>query len=137
VNKTICEDRTSTCNSFLKEKKSDSVIKTIDSSVKKPKTHHRTSSMEMNMEKLKPKTKNISQMKEMIYNNASKKSNENLPTNSHQNIVLNQNGQPCFNNFNIYTTHTNNKSEVNLRNYIFNKVNPQKKKGHVRSISNL
>jgi hypothetical protein len=96
--------------------------------------------MEMNMEKLKPTTKNISQMKEMIYSNSGvKKINENLPTSSNQNIILNQNGQPCFNNINIYTSNANAKSEVSLRNYIFNKVNPQQKKpkGHARSISNL
>jgi pyruvate formate-lyase activating enzyme-like uncharacterized protein len=116
------------------------MIKTVDSCIKKTyKTHHRTSSMEMNTEKLKPTTKNISQMKEMLYND---KRDENAATSSHQSIVLNQTGMPCFNNINIYTTSSNPKNEVNLRQFIFNKATKQKQyqqpiKGHKRSISNL
>jgi hypothetical protein len=123
------------------------MIKTFDSTKKKTyKTHQRTSSMEMNMDKLKPTTKNISQMKEMIYNN--KKSEDSATTSSHQSIILNQTGMPCFNNINIYTTNANPKNEVSLRQFIFNKVSkqkqqqqqqpqPQQLKGHKRSISNL
>jgi hypothetical protein len=92
--------------------------------------------MEVNMEKLKPTNKKISQMKEMIYNNSNKKIEK--PSTSNQ-IIVNQNHQPSFNSINIYTTAATNTSSIkndqSLRNYIFNKIS--KKKGHVRSISNI
>jgi hypothetical protein len=69
--------------------------------------------MEIKMDK-----KNISNMKDLL-----KKAETNV-------------NQPlsAFNNINIYTT---NKNDINLKQYIINKVNKHKAKlGHVRSISN-
>jgi hypothetical protein len=116
-------------------RKSESLIQNIDISKslfnkEKYKTHHRQSSMEVKIDKIK--SKNISSMKEMIGNNNLKNKSNNK--NDFSNIILNQ-GIPCFNNINIYTT---NKNDVNLRQYIFNKVGKQKvnKISHVRSISN-
>jgi hypothetical protein len=78
------------------------------------KTHNRHSSMEIKMDK-----KNISNMKDFL-----KKSES----------IVNQQGLPAFNNINIYTT---NKNDINLKQYIINKVNNHKAKlGHVRSVSN-
>ncbi len=37
-----------------------------------------------------------------------------------KNIILN--GIPCYNNINIYTSNLNGKSDINLRQYIFNKT---------------
>ena len=46
-------------------------------------------------------------------------------SNSNSNIILNQNGVPCYNNIHIYTNGVNGikPSDINLRQYIFNKVN--------------
>jgi len=53
----------------------------------------------------------------------------NLQNNS--NIILNQQGVPCYNNINIYTSGLSgiktNSNDCNLRNYIFNKVGHHKK----------
>lgn len=115
-------------------RKSESLIQNIDIAKnlfnkEKYKTHHRQSSMEVKIDKIK--SKNISSMKDMIVNNNLKKSSNKT---DFSNIILNQ-GIPCFNNINIYTS---NKNDVNLRQYIFNKVGNKKanKMSHVRSISN-
>lgn len=46
-------------------------------------------------------------------------SSSNQPNNS--NIILNQNGVPCYNNINIYTNGVK-QSDINLRHLIFNKM---------------
>jgi len=111
-------------------------------------------------------TKNIHAMKEMLFSNnnthnpnqtlsknlsknthntSSYKNSTNQPSNINpSNIILNQGGIPCFNNINIYTTNNSNNikaNEINLRQYIFNKVNKPKSMakigpGHIRSTSN-
>jgi hypothetical protein len=45
-----------------------------------------------------------------------------------KNIIV-ANGIPCYNNINIYTSNLNGKSDINLRQYIFNKT----KSGRVSS----
>lgn len=46
---------------------------------------------------------------------------------NNSNIILNQNGIPCYNNINIYTGVEGIKSgDINLRQFIFNKVNSRK-----------
>ena len=68
--------------------------------------------------------------------------------NSNSNIILNQNGVPCYNNIHIYTGVNGLKqNDINLRQYIFNKVNNNKKNlmtkpqnksvSHVRSNSTI
>jgi hypothetical protein len=44
------------------------------------------------------------------------------------NIILNHNAIPCYNNINIYASNMNNfkASDLNLRHYIFNKMNGKK-----------
>jgi hypothetical protein len=58
-------------------------------------------------------------------NNSSKISS--VPGNS--NIILNQNGIPCYNNIHIYTSGINGvkNAEINLRHFVLNKVNLSKK----------
>ena len=60
-----------------------------------------------------------------ISNNNSKISS--VPANS--NIILNQNGIPCYNNIHIYTSGINGvkNAEINLRHFVLNKVNLTKK----------
>jgi len=60
-----------------------------------------------------------------ISNNNSKISS--VPANS--NIILNQNGIPCYNNIHIYTSGINGvkNGEINLRHFVLNKVNLSKK----------
>ena len=60
-----------------------------------------------------------------VSNNNSKISQ--IPTNS--NIILNQNGIPCYNNIHIYTSGINGmkNAEINLRHFVLNKVNLSKK----------
>lgn len=58
--------------------------------------------------------------------------NESTKTNIHNNsnIILNQQGVPCYNNINIYTSglaSLKNGADCNLRNYIMNKVGHHKK----------
>jgi hypothetical protein len=70
------------------------------------------------------------------------KYNSNNSTNNsklgNSNIILNQNGIPCYNNINIYTSNINGKQDINLRQYILNKKNNKlKSTSHTRSISNL
>jgi hypothetical protein len=119
------------------------------------KTHHRHSSMEIKFDKTKsPITnlKNIHAMKEMLLANNSNMVkngktttiNNNHNNQNNSNIILNQNGIPCFNNINIYTTNNNNNikgNEINLRHYVFNKITKPKslskiqRPGHARSSS--
>ncbi len=78
-------------------------------------------------------------------------SRRNLPikvNSSNSSSVLNQNGLVCFNNINIYNTNKNNSSiknpktsDINLRQYLLNKVNGDKNgklnaTKHMRSTSN-
>lgn len=47
---------------------------------------------------------------------------------NNSNIILNQNGVPCYNNINIYTNGVNpvntlKTGDINLRQYIFSKMN--------------
>lgn len=60
-----------------------------------------------------------------VSNNNSKISS--VPANS--NIILNQNGIPCYNNIHIYTSGINGvkNPEINLRHFVLNKVNLTKK----------
>jgi len=59
--------------------------------------------------------------------------NKNLVSKNNQNnsnFILNQQGVPCYNNINIYTSGLNGLktgNDCNLRNYIFNKVGHHKK----------
>jgi hypothetical protein len=50
---------------------------------------------------------------------------------NNSNIILNQNGVPCYNNINIYTSGLNSikTNDINLRQYIFNKVHNKKSNG--------
>lgn len=57
-----------------------------------------------------------------------------------ENIIVNQNALPCFNNINIYTSNMNNfkTNEINLKQYIINKMNSKSKTGkqsHTRAAS--
>lgn len=76
---------------------------------------------------------------------------KNLPqniTSSNSSSLLNQNGMVCFNNINIYNTNKDNSSiknpktsDINLRQYLLNKVNGEKNvkmnvSKHLRSNSN-
>lgn len=83
-------------------------------------------------------TKNIHAMKELIKakadgntstNNITKNTNNSTLNNS--NIILNQKGVPCYNNINIYTSGINGLKggDINLRQYIFNKVNLKSQNG--------
>lgn len=65
--------------------------------------------------------------------------NKNLETkNSSQNnshIILNQQGVPCYNNINIYTSGLGalkSGGDYNLRNYIFNKVHHKKSNSSIK-----
>ena len=68
-------------------------------------------------------------MKEMNKSSRNEKSvnhNASIVSNSskcgnNSNIILNQNGIPCYNNINIYTANVNGKPDINLRQYVFNK----------------
>lgn len=82
-------------------------------------------------------TKNIHAMKEMLLNKGlnskSQLKNQKLvrdPPNATSNIILNQGGNPCFNQITIYTTNNTSNAvkpnEINLRQYIFNKMNKPK-----------
>jgi len=56
------------------------------------------------------------------------------------NVIVNQNAVPCFNNINIYTSNMNNfkTNEINLKQYIVNKINGKSKIGkqtHSRTAS--
>jgi len=55
-------------------------------------------------------------------------SNDNRNNQGNPNIILNHNAIPCYNNINIYASNMNNfkASELNLRHYIFNKMNSKK-----------
>jgi len=78
----------------------------------------------------------------------SKKNLTNKITSSNSSSVLNQNGMVCFNNINIYNTNKNpsskknpKTSDINLRQYLLNKVNVEKNgktnaTKHMRSTSN-
>ncbi len=137
--------------------KNDSLIKNLDHATKKVlsksnyKTHYRHSSMEVKFDpskytkspNSKNLTKNIHAMKEMLLNNG-KNSGKILskgstgPSNRHtgasgtaSNIILNQGGNPCFNQITIYTTNSGNSNnvkpnDINLRQYIYNKMNKPK-----------
>jgi hypothetical protein len=68
-------------------------------------------------------------------NNNSKISS--VPSNS--NIILNQNGIPCYNNIHIYTSGINGvkNGEINLRHFVLNKVNLTKKLFKNNNIGNI
>jgi len=55
------------------------------------------------------------------------------------NVIVNQNAVPCFNNINIYTSNMNNfkTNEINLKQYIINKMNTKSKgkQSHSRTTS--
>ena len=81
------------------------------------------------------KTREKSSDKLEKYNTNNSSNNSKL---GNSNIILNQNGVPCYNNINIYTSNLNGKPDINLRQYIFNKKNNKiKSTSHTRSISNL
>jgi hypothetical protein len=156
-------------NSSKSHRKNDSLIKNLEHATKKMlvkenyKTHYRHSSMEIkyhdsnnkvNSNSKSPSTgvnltKNIHAMKELLFNSQSNKStskNQKPPTrqngNTSSNIIVNQGGNPCFNHITIYTSNTREMkpNDINLRQYIFNKVNKPKslsKLGvsHIRSAS--
>ena len=80
-----------------------------------------------------------------------KKHTPNSKSISNSNALLNQNGLVCFNNINIYNSNKSNNTkqsdknpktnDINLRQYLFNKVNSDKTNKfnmskHVRSNSN-
>ena len=52
----------------------------------------------------------------------------NIPNQGNANIILNHNAIPCYNNINIYASNMNNfkANDLNLRHYIFNKMNGKK-----------
>lgn len=78
----------------------------------------------------------------------SKKTLTNKVSSSNSSSVLNQNGMVCFNNINIYNSNKNTSSiknpktsDINLRQYLLNKVNGDKNgkmnaSKHMRSNSN-
>jgi hypothetical protein len=55
-------------------------------------------------------------------------SNNKSTNANNSNIILNQHGVPCYNNIHIYTNGVNGikSGDINLRQYIFNKVNKNK-----------
>ncbi len=61
--------------------------------------------------------------------NASNTSSVSKMSSTPNNIILNQNGTPCYNNIHIYTTGINGKNtELNLRQFVLNKINLPTKK---------
>jgi len=104
--------------------------------------------------------KNIHAMKDMVTQNNYKSNNNNhklgpsqtltpsmlsgktsnitpnyIPTG---NVLMNQNAVPCFNNINIYTSNMNKiykTNEINLKQYIINKINKNQNKKHSRTAS--
>ena len=74
----------------------------------------------------KPKVVENNYLNNFSNNNNSKNSSQ-VPNNS--NIILNQNGIPCYNNIHIYTSGINGmkNAEINLRHFVLNKVNLPKK----------
>jgi hypothetical protein len=140
-------------------RKSESLIKNLESVTKKIltkenyKTHYRHSSMDIKLENTKfnlqtrspnsqNQAKNIHAMKEMLLNSKNSKTIKNPKFSQKQsassNIILNQGGNPCFNQITIYTSNNNNKikpNEINLRQYIFNKMNKPKSSSNIGSRS--
>jgi len=97
-------------------------------------------------------TKNIHAMKELLFNTNINKTitkPTKPPTRQNaSNIIVNQGGNPCFNHITIYTSNNNSSTtsiipkpnDINLRQYIFNKVNKPKSlskigNSHARSAS--
>lgn len=74
------------------------------------------------------------------------KAPSHIPKESHtpgsqnnSNIILNQNGLPCFNNIHIYTSGINGikTGDINLRQYIFSKAGKKNKMRNNSSLSGL
>jgi hypothetical protein len=83
-------------------------------------------------------TKNIHAMKEMLLTKNSRLKNPKSTNrgNPPSNIILNQGGNPCFNQITIYTTNNTSNpkpNEINLRQYIFNKMNKPKSMSNIVS----
>lgn len=150
----IEQDTTKTLRKTSLIKNLDTATKNVLKSGGKHK-HVRHSSMEVKFpfeNSPNSKTnKHIHLIKEMIMNTQGSKKNvlkPNKVTNKTQSmipssVIINQEGIPCFNNINIFTTNNNNTlkpGDINLRDYIFNKntnVNTRYLKAtHVRSKSN-
>ncbi len=134
------------------------------------KTHLKQNSMEIKYEKNKVNLpyKNIHMAKEILISqnaksdyssqrNSSSKdiklrkdtsNNKTLNSSSNNNSILNKNGLICFNNINIFNTNKNGilrnqkTSDINLRQYLLNKVSVEKNSikpneiKHTRSTSN-
>jgi hypothetical protein len=141
-------------------RKCESLINNLENVTKKMlakenyKTHYRHSSMDIKLDssKLNYQTKspnsqninkNIHAMKDMLLNNKNSKIIKNPKISQRQsppsNIILNQGGNPCFNHITIYTSNNNNTNikpnDINLRQYIFNKMNKNKSSSNIASRS--
>ncbi len=84
-----------------------------------------------NSSKKPNKRENSKDYKDYSGDNTPNKNNISKNIQNNSNIILNQQGVPCYNNINIYTSGLGgiktNANDCNLRNYIFNKVGHHKK----------
>ena len=115
-------------NNISNNNNNNSINSYVNKNVKAPMN---STLMPKNSSSKKPNNReNIRDYKDVSGNNTPNKNLVAKNVQNNSNIILNQQGVPCYNNINIYTSGLSglkSANDCNLRNYIFNKVGHHKK----------